>query len=254
MQITTIGIDLAKNLFQVHGANERGKTVLRKQLRREQVMTFFANLPSCLIGMEACGSAHHWARKLQGLGHTVRLMAPQFVKPYVKSNKNDAADAQAICEAVTRPTMRFVPIKNVEQQTVLSLHRARQSFIKARTAQANQIRGLLGEFGLVVPQGIPSQHRWIGLRRIEAVRGRVHTLATRDCEDYRASKRVLRSRDAVMVFLDSCETERVVATQSRARGAYIDTVVSIWRWGFDAYFTTPILKTYMPFRSLTKRH
>ncbi|WP_367395213.1 IS110 family transposase [Cupriavidus sp. Agwp_2] len=154
MQITTIGIDLAKNVFQVHGANERGKTVLRKQLRRDQVAAFFANLPSCLIGMEACGSAHHWARKLQALGHTVRLMAPQFVKPYVKSNKNDAADAQAICEAVTRPTMRFVPIKNVEQQTVLSLHRVRQGFIKARTAQANQIRGLLAEYGLVVPQGI----------------------------------------------------------------------------------------------------
>lgn len=104
--------------------------------------------------MEACGSAHHWARKLRALGHTVRLRAPQFVKPYVKSNKNDAADAQAICEAVTRPTMRFVPIKNVEQQTVLSLHRVRQSFIKARTAQSNQIRGLLGEYGLVVPRGI----------------------------------------------------------------------------------------------------
>ncbi|CAN7465450.1 IS110 family transposase [Cupriavidus necator] len=154
MQITTIGIDLAKNVLQVHGANERGKTVLRKQLRREQVAAFFANLPSCLIGMEACGSAHHWARKLQALGHTVRLMAPQFVKPYVKSNKNDAADAQAICEAVTRPTMRFVPIKNIEQQAVLSLHRVRQGFIKARTAQANQIRGLLAEYGLVVPQGI----------------------------------------------------------------------------------------------------
>ena len=154
MQITTIGLDLAKNVFQVHGANERGKTVLRKQLRREQVAAFFANLPSCLIGMEACGSAHHWARKLQALGHTVRLMAPQFVKPYVKSNKNDAADAEAICEAVTRPTMRFVPIKNVEQQTVLSLHRVRQGFIRARTAQANQIRGLLGEYGVVVPQGI----------------------------------------------------------------------------------------------------
>ncbi len=117
-------------------------------------MAFFANLPACLIGMEACGSAHHWARKLRALGHTVRLMAPQFVKPYVKSNKNDVADAQAICEAVTRPTMRFVPIKNVEQQTVLSLHRVRQGFIKARTAQANQIRGLLGEYGLIVPQGI----------------------------------------------------------------------------------------------------
>ncbi len=154
MEITTIGLDLAKNVFQVHGVNERGKAVLRKQLKRDQVAPFFANLPPCLIGIEACASAHHWARKLQALGHTVRLMAPQFVKPYVKSNKNDAADAEAICEAVTRPSMRFVPVKNVEQQSVLSLHRVRQGFVKARTAQANQIRGLLGEYGLVVPQGI----------------------------------------------------------------------------------------------------
>jgi len=154
MEITTVGLDLAKNVFQVHGVNERGKAVLRKQLKRDQVSPFFANLPPCLIGIEACASAHHWARKLQSLGHTVRLMAPQFVKPYVKSNKNDAADAEAICEAVSRPSMRFVPIKNVEQQSVLSLHRVRQGFVKARTAQANQIRGLLGEYGLVVPQGI----------------------------------------------------------------------------------------------------
>lgn len=154
MEITTIGLDLAKNVFQVHGVNERGKAVLRKQLKRDQVAPFFANLPPCLVGIEACASSHHWARKLQALGHTVRLMAPQFVKPYVKSNKNDAADAGAICEAVSRPSMRFVPIKNVEQQSVLSLHRVRQGFVRARTAQANQIRGLLGEYGLVVPQGI----------------------------------------------------------------------------------------------------
>jgi transposase len=154
MQITTVGLDLAKNVFQVHGVNEHGKAVLRKQLRRDQVAAFFANLPACLVGMEACGSAHHWARKLQALGHTVRLMAPQFVKPYVKSNKSDAADAEAICEAVARPSMRFVPIKNIEQQSVLALHRARQGFVKARTAQANQIRGLMGEYGLIVPQGI----------------------------------------------------------------------------------------------------
>lgn len=154
MEITTVGLDLAKNVFQVHGVNAHGKAKLRKRLRRDQVAAFFANLPPCLVGMEACGSAHHWARKLQAMGHTVRLMAPQFVKPYVKSNKTDAADAEAICETVTRPTMRFVPIKNIEQQSVLALHRVRQGFVKARTAQANQIRGLLGEFGLVVPQGI----------------------------------------------------------------------------------------------------
>ncbi|HJY05350.1 MAG TPA: IS110 family transposase [Bryobacteraceae bacterium] len=154
MKITTVGIDLAKNVFQLHAVDERGKAVLRKQLRRDQITPFFANLAPCLIGMEACASAHHWGRVLQRLGHTVRLMAPQFVKPYVKTNKNDVADAEAICEAVSRPNMRFVPIKSVEQQAILSVHRVRQGFVKARTAQANQIRGLLGEFGLIIPQGI----------------------------------------------------------------------------------------------------
>jgi transposase len=156
MNITTIGLDLAKSVFQVHGADEQGKVVLKKQLKRSQMLPFFANLPPCLIGMEACGGAHFWARKLEQLGHTVKLMAPQFVKPYVKTNKHDAADAEAICEAVSRPSMRFVPVKTGDQQAVLSLHRARQGFVKARTAQANQIRGLLAEFGLVIPQGIGS--------------------------------------------------------------------------------------------------
>jgi transposase len=154
MKITTVGIDLAKNVFQVHAIDKRGKVLVKKQLRRDQMAVFFTNLAPCLIGMEACGSAHHWARKIQAMGHTVRLMAPQFVKPYVKTNKNDAADAEAICEAVARPNMRFVPIKKVEQQAVLALHRVRQGFAQARTAQANQIRGLLGEFGLIVAQGI----------------------------------------------------------------------------------------------------
>jgi len=154
MEITTVGIDLAKSVFQVHAVDQHGKVALKKQLKRGEMAEFFANLPACLIGMEACGSAHYWARKLQVLGHTVRLMAPQFVKPYVKTNKHDAADAEAICEAVGRPNMRFVPIKNIEQQAVLALHRVRQGWIKARTAQANQIRGLLGEFGWIVPQGI----------------------------------------------------------------------------------------------------
>ena len=154
MKITSVGIDLAKNVFQVHAVDERGKTVLRRQLRRDQMAAFFANLSPCLIGMEACGSAHYWARTLQSFGHTARLMSPQFVKPYVKSNKNDVADAEAICEAVARPNMRFVPVKSVEQQAVLSLHRVRQGFVKARTAQANQIRSLLGEFGLIMPAGI----------------------------------------------------------------------------------------------------
>jgi len=154
MNITTVGIDLAKNVFQLHCVDERGHTVLKKQLKRQHMASFFAKLPACLIGMEACGSSHFWARKLQEFGHDVRLMAPQFVKPYVKTNKHDAADAQAICEAVGRPNMRFVAVKTVAQQAALSLHRVRQGFVKARTAQANQIRGLLGEFGLVIPKGI----------------------------------------------------------------------------------------------------
>lgn len=156
MKITTIGIDLAKAVFQIHGVDERGKVVVRKQLKRAEMSSYFANLEPCLIGMEACGSAHHWARKLEGYGHTVKLMAPQFVKPYVKTNKNDMADAEAICEAVSRPNMRFVAMKTVEQQAILSVHRARQGFVKARTAQGNQIRGLLSEFGMVIPQGIRS--------------------------------------------------------------------------------------------------
>jgi transposase len=153
-EIKTIGLDLAKNVIQVHGVDARGKSVLVKQLKRDRVALFFANLPPCLAGMEACGSAHYWARQLEELGHKVKLIAPQFVKPYVKTNKHDAADAEAVCEAVSRPNMRFVPIKNAEQQGVLALHRARQGFVKARTAQANQIRGLLAEFGIVLPQGI----------------------------------------------------------------------------------------------------
>jgi transposase len=154
MKLTTIGIDLAKNVFQVHGADDQGRAVLRKQLKRAQMLPFFAKLAPCRIGLEACGSAHYWARKLQALGHTVQLIAPQYVKPFVKRNKNDAADAAAICEAVTRPDMPTVPIKNAEQQAILSVHRARQGFVKARTAQANQIRGLLAEYGIVLPQGI----------------------------------------------------------------------------------------------------
>ena len=154
MNITTVGIDLAKSVFQVHGVDERGKVLLRKSVKRSELTKMFANLPMCLIGMEACGSAHYWARRLMELGHTVKLMAQQFVKPYVKTRKNDASDAEAICEAVARPNMRFVPVKSVEQQAVLAVHRARQGFVVERTAQANQIRGLLYELGIVIPKGI----------------------------------------------------------------------------------------------------
>jgi transposase len=155
MNVKTIGIDLAKkkNVFQIHGVDEHGKRLFNKQLRRAQMASFFfANIPPCLIGMEACASAHFWANKLISMGHNVKLMAPQFVKPYVKTNKHDAADAEAICEAVTRPNMRFVPVKTAEQQAVLALHRSRQSFIKQRTAQANQIRGYWPNLALSSPR------------------------------------------------------------------------------------------------------
>ena len=147
--ITTIGLDLAKSVFQVHGADEDGRPVLRKKLRRGQILDFFGKLPPCLVGMEACSSAHHWARELQELGHDVRLIAPHYVKPFVKTNKNDAADAEAICEAVTRPTMRFAPVKSAEQQAVLSLHRARELLVRQRTMIINALRGHCGEFGIV---------------------------------------------------------------------------------------------------------
>jgi transposase len=154
MNVTRIGLDIAKTIFQIHGVDGHGKATLRKTLKREKVTEFFANLSPCVVGIEACGSAHHWARTLGRLGHTVRLMAGQFVAPYRKGGKNDGNDAEAICEAVGRPTMRFVPTKSEEQQAVLALHRARSLAVENRTAQANQIRGLLAEFGLVVPQGI----------------------------------------------------------------------------------------------------
>lgn len=162
MSITTIGIDLAKSVFQVHGVDAAGGAVLRRRLRRQELLAFFDRLPPCLVGMEACSSAHHWARELVALGHEVRLIPPQYAKPYVKRNKTDAADAEAICEAVGRPTMRFVPIKTKESQGLLALHRARSLLVRQRTATVNSVRGLLGEFGLVAPKGI---RRLVDLRR-----------------------------------------------------------------------------------------
>lgn len=154
MNIVTCGIDLAKNIFQVHGVDENEAVVAKKQLRRSQVLPFFLNLAPCLIGMEACGSAHYWARELTKLGHTVRLMSPQHVKPYIKGNKNDTNDAAGICEAVSRPSMRFVGAKTQEQQDILMLHRIRSQKVKVRTALVNQIRGLLSEFGIVLTKRI----------------------------------------------------------------------------------------------------
>ncbi len=154
MTITTIGIDLAKNVFQVHGIDAAGGVVVRKTLRRRQVLPFFAKLTPCIVGMEACGTSHYWARELSGLGHEVKLMPPAYVKPYVKRGKTDAADAEAISEAVGRPSMRFVAIKSPEQQAVLTLHRSRDLLVRQRTQLVNMIRGQLAEFGIAIAKGV----------------------------------------------------------------------------------------------------
>lgn len=157
--IMLLGIDLAKNVFQLHGVDARGACVLRRQVRRAQLLQTIAQLPRCTIAMEACGGAHDWGRRFTALGHQVRLIAPQFVKPFVKGNKTDRNDAEAICEAAQRPGMRYVALKTVDQQQVLALHRLRSAAVKARTALANQLRGLLAEFGISVPQGLHKLRR-----------------------------------------------------------------------------------------------
>src|SRR5512136_1363053 len=161
--ITTIGLDIAKSVFQVHGVDAVGQVVIRRQLKRRYVLAFFEKLPPCLVGIEACASSHHWSRELQALGHTVRLMPPAYVKPYVKRHKNDAADAEAICEAVTRANMRFVPTKTLEQQSCLMLHRTRHLFIRQQTAVINSIRAHLAEFGIVAPVGRNGVEKLLGV-------------------------------------------------------------------------------------------
>jgi transposase len=167
MQVTTIGLDIAKNVFQVHGVDGRGRVVLRKRLARGKVLVFFANLPRCVVGLEAGGGAHHWARELRALGHDARLMPPQYVKAYVKSNKHDAADAEACCEAVQRPGMRFAPVKSIDQQASLMLHRVRDQLIGQRTATINALRGHMTELGIVAAR------RGAGVRQLLAVLGEV---------------------------------------------------------------------------------
>ena len=151
-ELTTVGIDLAKNVFAVHAVSHDGQVVVRRMVSRGKLAELIARLPPSLIGMESCSGAHEWARRFQALGHTVRLMAPAFVAPYRKSGKNDGNDAEAICEAVSRPNMRFVAVKTLDQQAMLTLHRVRQGFVVERTAVVNRIRGLLAEFGVVIPQ------------------------------------------------------------------------------------------------------
>jgi transposase len=159
MKISRIGLDLAKNVFEIHGVDERDNEVIRKTLRREEVGRFFANIPPCLVAMEACSGAHYWARKLTDLGHESRLISPQFVKPYVKTNKSDLNDAEAICEAASRPSMRFVPIKSSEQLSIQASHRIRSRLVGNRTSLANQIRGILAEFGIVVARSLAALRR-----------------------------------------------------------------------------------------------
>lgn len=152
--ITLVGIDIAKTIFQIHAVDKRGKAIMRRKLKRTELLSFVSNLPKCTIAMEACGGSNFWARQFQSYGHEVKLISPQFVKPFVKTNKNDAHDAQAITEAASRPEMRFVPIKHVEQQDIQCVHRIRQRLITKRTALVNQIRGLLAEYGIIIPEGM----------------------------------------------------------------------------------------------------
>jgi transposase len=161
--VTTIGLDIAKSVFQVHGIDAEGNVIIRRQLKRRYLLAFFEKLPPCLVGIEACASSHHWSRELQALGHTVRLMPPAYVKPYVKRHKNDAVDAEAICEAVTRANMRFVATKTPEQQSCLTLHRTRHLFIRQQTSVINAIRAHLAEFGIVAPVGRHGVEQLLGV-------------------------------------------------------------------------------------------
>ena len=175
MQVTTIGLDLAKHWFQVHGIDGSGAVAVRRKLRRSEVLSLFQSLPPCLVGMEACATAHYWARELTKLGHRVRLMPPAYVKAYVKRNKNDAADAEAICEAVGRPSMRFVPVKDAEQQSVLMLHRARNLLVWQRTMLVNALRAHMAEFGIIAPQGL--RHVEVLVKEVAHEQERVPELA-----------------------------------------------------------------------------
>ena len=205
--VTVVGVDLAKSVFQVHGIDERGEVVLRRKLSRSKLLSFFANLPSCLVGMETCASANYWARELMALGHEVRLMPPQYVKPYVKRSKNDASDAEAICEAVTRPTMRFVGVKSSEQQSVLVLHRTRLILTRQRTQIGNAIRAHLAEFGIVAPVGRQ------GLDRLVAV------IADEGDQRVPAAARACLAMLADqyrLVLAHLLETDRAIRTHARA--------------------------------------
>src|SRR5689334_4040490 len=192
-ELTTIGLDLAKHVFQVHGIDAQGTTVLRKRLRRGQVLAFFSRIPRCVIGLEACATAHYWARELGALGHEVRLMPAQYVKAYIKRNKHDAADAEAICEAVGRPTMRFAPVKTAEHQAAQLLHRGREQLVRQRTMLVNALRAHLAEFGMVAAQGLRNVGELIAIirddgdRRLPAVARQVLQVLANQIEQIEAA-------------------------------------------------------------------
>jgi transposase len=207
VQVVTIGLDIAKSVFQVHGVDAGGEVIVRRQIRRAQVLQFFAKQPVCLVGIEACASAHHWARELGALGHQVRLMPASYVKPYVKRQKNDAADAEAICEAVTRPTMRFVEVKSPEQQSVMVLHRVRMMLMRQRIQLSNAIRGHMAEFGLVAPIGREGLRGLIALI-VEAGDPRVP-------EEARTCLKLLASQ-LELVNVQVLETDRRIRASARS--------------------------------------
>jgi transposase len=209
---TVVGIDLAKRSFHVYGADVQGQQVFSKKLTRARLSPFMANLPACTVAMEACGSAHHWARTFRTFGHEVRLMAPQFVKPYVKSNKNDAADAEAICEAAQRPKMRFVSVKSVEQQDIQAVHRMRSLVVERRTAQINQIRGLLSEYGIEIAQGRAA----VGRRLPEILEDADNGLSGRFRAELHELASELRHLDARVTHYDE-QIEAIAASDAQVQ-------------------------------------
>src|SRR6266478_4701464 len=214
-EVSTIGLDIAKSVFQVHGVDVAGAVVIRKRVSRAKVLEYFGELPPCLVGIEACPSAHHWGREIQALGHTVRLIPPSYVKAYLKRSKNDANDAAAICEAVTRPSMRFVPIKTKEQQTALMLHRTRQLLVRQRTMLSNALRGHLAELGIVSAKGRNGTAELLGIiahgadsRVSPAVRGILKVLV----RQYGAIGTEITSIDkSIMALHRGCEASRRLA-------------------------------------------
>ena len=241
MQISTIGVDLAKNVFQVHGVDSQGKVVLTRQLRRKQMIEFFCKIPPCLIGMEACATSHYWARELSKLGHTVRMIPASYVKAYVKRSKNDAADAAAICEAVTRPSMRFVPVKTAEQQATLMLHRARDLLIRQRTQLINALRAHLAELGLIAEQGRDGVAKLVAIVSDE---GNLQALPTMMRQALQVVLNQLGALQQQIGELDRCIQEQHRASEASRRLESIPGIGVIGATAIAATITDPsVFKT-----------